>query len=142
MRTWIVSPLVVVSALLLAPGAALADLPRPEGWVPSCSLEKEQKSGGPCEQCRGWASPDPCQEALAKKGYTRRCQEGGAGSYVAVWCQGAAAAEPPATPGTVRPSSGRCGVSAGLGDRTGLMVLTVALALAVARGGRNRGGQG
>lgn len=72
---------------------ARADLPRPPGWEPTCVLEKEQqKSGGPCEQCRGWQDPDPCQKALENKGYTRRCTEGGAGSFVAVWCKSAAGA--------------------------------------------------
>ncbi|HRI67766.1 MAG TPA: hypothetical protein PK156_26195 [Polyangium sp.] len=70
---------------------ARADLPRPEGWEPTCTIEKEQaKGGGPCEHCRGWQNPDPCQKALEDKGYTRRCTEGGAGSYVAVWCKSAA----------------------------------------------------
>ena len=83
----------VVVMLIGLPRAALADLPRPAGWEPTCTIEKEQiKGGGPCEQCRGWKDPDPCQKALEAKGLTRRCTEGGAGSFVAVWCQGAAGA--------------------------------------------------
>ena len=104
--------LVVAAILAGAPTLARADLPRPEGWEPTCTIEKEQKSGGPCEQCRGYQNPDPCQDALEKKGYTRRCQEGGAGSYVAVWCKGAASpsssaglpAKSPETPPTALPT--------------------------------------
>lgn len=82
-----------VVMLVGVPRAALADLPRPPGWEPTCTIEKEQlKGGGPCEQCRGWQDPDPCQKALETKGLTRRCTEGGAGSFVAVWCKGAAGA--------------------------------------------------
>ncbi len=83
----------VVVMLIGGPRLALADLPRPPGWEPTCTIEKEQiKGGGTCEQCRGWQDPDPCQKALEEKGLTRRCTEGGAGSYVAVWCKGAAGA--------------------------------------------------
>ncbi len=79
----------VVVMLIGAPRVALADLPRPAGWEPTCTIEKEQKKGGvSCEQCRGWQDPDPCQKALEAKGLTRRCTEGGAGSFVAVWCKG------------------------------------------------------
>ena len=77
---------------------ARADLPRPPGWEPTCTLEKEQaKGGGPCDHCRGWQDPDPCQKALEDKGYTRRCTEGGAGSFVAVWCKSAANLPGPAS---------------------------------------------
>jgi hypothetical protein len=91
--------LAILAMLVSVPNVALADLPRPPGWEPTCTLEKEQKKGGePCEQCRGWQDPDPCQKALEGKGFTRRCTEGGAGSFVAVWCKGSAAA--PNTTGT------------------------------------------
>jgi hypothetical protein len=83
----------VVVMLVGAPGVARADLPRPPGWEPTCTLDKEtKKGGGPCEQCRGWRDPDPCQIALEAKGFARRCTEGGAGSFVAVWCKGAVGA--------------------------------------------------
>lgn len=81
----------ILVGFVLVPQIAQADLPRPPGWEPSCTIEKElKKGGGPCEDARGWQSPDPRQEAFAAKGYTRRCTEGGAGSYVAVWCKSAA----------------------------------------------------
>lgn len=95
----------IVAILVGIPRLALADLPRPPGWEPTCTLDKEQKKGGgPCEQCRGWQDPDPCQKALENKGYTRRCTEGGAGSFVAVWCKGATGA-PNATNATDTPSA-------------------------------------
>lgn len=89
-----------VALCVVTPRASLADLPRPPGWEPTCTLEKEQaKGGGPCDQCQGWKDPDPCQKALEDKGYTRRCTEGGAGSFVAVWCKSAAgAANTPVAP--------------------------------------------
>jgi hypothetical protein len=96
--------LAIVTVLASVSSVALADLPRPAGWEPTCTLEKEQKKGGEaCEQCRGWRDPDPCQKALEDKGFTRRCTEGGAGSFVAVWCKGPAGAPnavdtPPTTP--------------------------------------------
>lgn len=80
---------------VLSPAAARADLPRPQGWQPSCTIAKMQSAGASCEQCRGYQNPDPCQEELAKKGYARRCEEGGAGSYVAVWCKDKAALDSP-----------------------------------------------
>lgn len=86
------------------PKASWADLPRPPGWEPSCTIEKEQaKGGGPCEEARGWRDPDPRQEELAAKGYTRRCTEGGAGSYVAVWCKSAANGPAPTSTTTNAP---------------------------------------
>lgn len=106
----------IVVGFVLASRIAQADLPRPPGWEPTCTLEKElQKGGGPCDQARGWADPDPRQEAFAAKGYTRRCTEGGAGSFVAVWCKSApdgtkpaetataATPNPPATNATTPP---------------------------------------
>lgn len=97
------------SLCLLAPGASRADLPRPEGWEPSCTIEKHRKEGEECKACRGYRAPDPCQEELAKGGYARRCEEGGAGSYVAVWCKGGAGAAPsapaPTTPATPAPDT-------------------------------------
>jgi len=93
----------VVVMLIGVPRVAQADLPRPPGWEPTCTIEKEQKKGGEsCEQCRGWKDPDPCQKALEEKGLTRRCTEGGAGSFVAVWCKGAAGA---ANAGNTPPAS-------------------------------------
>jgi len=82
---------------VLVPQIAQADLPRPPGWEPTCTAEKElKKGGGPCEEARGYQNPDPRQEAFAAKGYSRRCTEGGAGSYVAVWCKSAADGAVPA----------------------------------------------
>lgn len=90
-----------VVGFVLTVGFAQADLPRPPGWEPTCTVEKElQKGGGPCDQARGWADPDPRQEAFAAKGYSRRCTEGGAGSYVAVWCKSAPDIAKPAETGT------------------------------------------
>ncbi|MBK9265670.1 MAG: hypothetical protein IPM54_38510 [Polyangiaceae bacterium] len=96
--TRFISITLIALSQLGAPSLARADLPRPPGWEPSCSIEKEQKSGALCKQCRGYQNPDPCQEALQKDGYTRRCEEGGAGSYVAVWCKGPAPSNSSAAP--------------------------------------------
>lgn len=93
-----ISITLIALSQLGAPSLARADLPRPPGWEPSCSIEKEQKSAALCKQCRGYKNPDPCQEALQKDGFTRRCEEGGAGSYVAVWCKGSAASNSSAAP--------------------------------------------
>lgn len=100
---------------------AHADLPRPDGWKPTCTIEiEQQKGGGPCEDVHGWADPDPRQDALKNKGYTKRCTEGGAGSFVAVYCKSAAgstdapkdaptttpnATATPTTPPTVAPAA-------------------------------------
>ncbi len=131
--------------ILGASNSSWADLPRPPGWEPTCSLEKELQSGGPCDQCRGWQNPDPCQEALEKKGYTRRCEEGGAGSYVAVWCQSPRTATPASstTPPSVAPSGsnrrggGMCGVYAVGSNRDayglGLATVVTAIGLEVMR---------
>lgn len=135
----------VVAMLIGVPRLALADLPRPPGWEPTCTIEKEQKKGGEaCEQCRGWQSPDPCQEALEAKGLTRRCTEGGAGSFVAVWCKGpggtsnagdtpatTTATNPPSTPPTVAPapdnrrSGGMCAVQVIGQDKLGASFWTL-----------------
>lgn len=86
-RLFALSLLIAAPVASIAPRVARADLPKPPGWEPTCTIEKAQKVGEVCEQCRGYQDPDPCQEALAKKGYKRHCTEGGAGSYVAVWCK-------------------------------------------------------
>jgi hypothetical protein len=89
---------------VLTPHIARADLPRPPGWEPTCTAEKElKKGGGPCEEARGYQDPDPRQEAFAAKGYSRRCTEGGAGSYVAVWCKSAPDGAVPAATNTPNP---------------------------------------
>lgn len=97
----------LVAVCTAVPNASWADLPRPPGWEPSCTIEKEQaKGGGPCEDARGWRDPDARQDALAAKGYTRRCTEGGAASYVAVWCKSAAdGAAPTSTPTNTPPAT-------------------------------------
>lgn len=112
--------------LVAIPQIAHADLPKPDGWKPSCTIEiEQQKGGGPCEDVHGWANPDPRQDALKNKGYTQRCTEGGAGSFVAVYCKSAAGSTDapkdnatPAAPPTVAPaadnrkSGGMCSVEA------------------------------
>lgn len=129
--------LLAMSPFLLAATAARADVPRDPGWVPSCTVEKAQQAGGgPCEECRMYPA-EACQEGLAKKGYTKRCTEGGAGSYVAVWCKG-----PPASPaegqGTVKPSSSRCAMSAAPGEGGGWALGLGALGLLLAGARRRR----
>lgn len=98
-KRWVFPGALVLLGVAM-PRPSFADLPRPPGWEPSCTIEKElAKGGGPCEDVHGWQDPDPRQKALADKGYSRRCTEGGAGSYVAVWCLSAAGtAAPTPTP--------------------------------------------
>jgi hypothetical protein len=129
-------PALLASVLVaLAPWVARADV------VPGksrCTPDRVQRLfGGHCEACYK-RPPDPCQDALAAKGYTLQCSEGSGDSFVAVWCQ-PEASSPPAvvvSPGSDNRRGSRCGVSPGAYGLLGVAgpaALAAALALAARR---------
>lgn len=77
-------------ALLLsfgAAGAAVADVPPPDCYVETCTLDALTANGGNCEACEaGPAVEDGCAEQM-NKGFERQCAAWGASAYTEVWCE-------------------------------------------------------
>ncbi|MFO0744622.1 MAG: hypothetical protein U1F43_02975 [Myxococcota bacterium] len=80
----------LLSLLVLAfPLAARADVPPPDDYVETCTVEKQTKPGLDCKSCSAWhGEPDACDKTLGKDGYAKKCQSWGASSWGEVWCKG------------------------------------------------------
>lgn len=112
--------------LLLLVQLAIADIPPPDGYVDTCTVERQCPGRG--ETCQASVgAPEACKP-LADQGYTHACNGWGASAWTEVWCKPAAAgggSELPPAPPPTRPA--RC-------DHVGGSALGVALAaLALAR---------
>jgi MYXO-CTERM domain-containing protein len=89
--------LVTLAAALLAGPAARADVPPPDGYVESCTVEKRAAAGGVgCVACGDayHGAPDACATALAGQGLERACRTRGASVWTEVWCKSGAGARP------------------------------------------------
>ncbi len=100
--------IVVVSFMLpltLCGSYAAADVPPEPGYVESCTLENQQKTGKSCEMCGDayHGAPDACKDRYEVKGYTKACQTRGASTWDEIWCTGAAA-KPEAEKPTDKPA--------------------------------------
>lgn len=91
--------------LALITSTAFADVPPPEGYVETCTIEAAcaGREGRTCEGYHG--GREPC-EALEKEGFVRACQTRGASVWTEVMCKpadgasGGAAAPAEPTPTT------------------------------------------
>ncbi len=72
---------------------ARADLPPPEGYVETCTVEQAQaRTGQRCELCGDayHAQPDACVEAFSGTStMSKECQTSGASTWNEVWCDSA-----------------------------------------------------
>lgn len=77
--------------------SARADIPPPEGYVETCTLEKQQKPDTECLSCDAWhGEHDKCEKLHGASGYTQACRSGGASTWSEVWCRPKAGGEAPA----------------------------------------------
>lgn len=110
-RSAVAAVLVLVLAVSLP---ASADVPPPPGYVETCTVERQQKPGEECRECRAWhGERDACEKTLGKDGFERRCSTAGASVWTELWCRNADApaappkpAEPPAPPAPPAPDGG------------------------------------
>jgi hypothetical protein len=72
-------------------GMAAADVPPPEDYVETCTLDQQQKPGEECVACQAtyFDDPNPCQEQYGPLGYSNRCKSWGT-SHTEIWCKGSA----------------------------------------------------
>ena len=127
----LVLPLAGLFALLASARPAAADVPPPDGYVETCTVETQQGlGGGPCESVSTYhgAVDSAADRALLARGLEPRCAGGGATVGYALYCAGpATSAAPPASQGC-----GRCEVgTAREGSRARLFALVAAGLLAL-----------
>lgn len=80
--------LVLLVASLASVPAALADVPPPEGYVETCTVEKACAKGEEATACRTFfKEPQKCKNELAKDGWARKCKTRGASAWTEVWCR-------------------------------------------------------
>lgn len=134
------SSLVALSGLVLAvsvPSLARADVAPEDGYVETCTVEKQQGAGEQCLSCGDayHGDRDACQRQYAGDGYTKRCQTYGASVWKEVWCKKAAGGSAPAETKTEETAgTSRCSVDGG----GGLGGLLAALGLVFVRRRRAR----
>lgn len=83
--------------------SAWADVPPPEGFVETCTVEKQAAPGQECVLCGDsyYKTPDACATKLTPSGYSKACRTRGASTWKEVWCKkgtGAPAASASAAP--------------------------------------------
>lgn len=84
-----------VLALTLSATTAHADVPPPEDYVETCTVERQQTAGSECVECLvTYQDFDACKKTYEPQGYERRCQTHGASVYTEVFCREATAPEP------------------------------------------------
>ncbi|MEZ4323113.1 MAG: hypothetical protein R3F61_36945 [Myxococcota bacterium] len=74
--------------MILLLTTALADLPPPDGYVESCTVERHTSEGSTCRSCSAWHGGREDCEALERSGYTKVCQTRGASTWDEVLCIG------------------------------------------------------
>lgn len=128
------SSLVLVLALIAVPSVALADIPPPDDYVETCTLEKQQVPGLECKSCSAWhGEQDACDKTLGVEGYRRMCKSYGASAWSEIWCKGEPTGPAPAegTTPTSGPEPKKTGCAGG-----GVTSLLALLALALPRSRR------
>jgi MYXO-CTERM domain-containing protein len=122
-------------ALALIPALAAADIPPPDGYKESCTLEAYAKDGRECATCSAWHGGHEQCDPLEAKGMTSQCKTYGASAWSEVWCGPAPAPKDP-PPATQTPKGARgCGCSTGAagGAAGGAVALLLGLALVLRR---------
>jgi len=98
----------VGGALLVIP-AARADIPPPEGYVETCTLEKQGTAENECVSCGSFhGTPEKCSTLHGADGYTKNCQAGGASVWTEIWCRpkaGGTVAQAPDKPAEDKPAA-------------------------------------
>jgi MYXO-CTERM domain-containing protein len=86
------TPTTLSLALSLFALPALADLAPPDGYVESCTLEKQQSTGLVCKLCETYhGNPADYCAKQAGAGFLQACRTRGASVWGEVWCIGDAA---------------------------------------------------
>jgi len=100
----------------VATEVAKADIPPPDDYVETCTIDKQTAPGLTCESCRAWhGERDACDKTLGVQGFRKMCQAYGASAWSEVWCKGEATGPKPAegpTP-TSGPESKKTGCTGG-----------------------------
>lgn len=103
-------------ALIAVPSVALADIPPPDDYVETCTIDKQQVPGLECKSCSAWhGEQDACDKTLGAEGYRRMCKSYGASAWSEIWCKGEPTGPAPAegpTP-TSGPESKKTGCTGG-----------------------------
>jgi MYXO-CTERM domain-containing protein len=105
-----IPPLFLALTLQVAiPSTASADIPPPQGYVETCTVEHQQGLGRTgCEQCtQSRARPDArsCASLFANRGKSHVCTGGGATVYHEIWCETTPDAPPASNTPPVAPPS-------------------------------------
>jgi len=82
--------LVVASAVVatIPASPAAADIPPPDAYVESCTMAKQQPTGGDCLECKDdYYQKDRCAALLGSYCYTQRCKTWGASAWTEIHCR-------------------------------------------------------
>lgn len=72
--------------------AAWADVPPPDGYVETCTIQDRQDAGESCVDCfADFSNPDHCADTVGTQGYTHECRAWGGSAWSEVWCRADAA---------------------------------------------------
>ncbi len=131
----------VVAGLVVLPGSAFSDIPPPQDYVETCTIDHQRQEGETCRECSAsHMNPGYCETSFADSGLDRRCRTWGASAWTEVWCgsefregTGLGPATDPVTEDPVVPEEGarapvevlhadvgpKCGMSATSGNAVG-----------------------
>ncbi len=80
-----------VAVISLFSATAQADIPPEPGYVEACTVQKQQKAGETCVECRtNHTETDGCLRKWMAEGYVSRCKTRGSSVWTEVWCKGGA----------------------------------------------------
>ena len=82
----VLSYLAALSITLLAL-PTWADVPPPEDYVETCTLEAQTESGAECVECDADFETNTCADMYEAEGFTKSCQTWGASVWTEVWCK-------------------------------------------------------
>ncbi len=118
-------------ALFFAAGSAHADVPPSAGYVDTCTVQRQRTEGiecGECDRLRGTVDAE-CAQAMTRRGWSQRCEGGGATVGRAVYCS----APPPPGFDPSRRGCASCAIGSG-GTAATRATLAATLAAALALG--------
>lgn len=114
--------------LTLISAQSRADLPPPDDYVETCTLEKQQQAGETCKGCKAdYSDPTACTKEFSSD-YTYRCKDWGASVWMEIWCRKG-----------VDEGSGGAGGESGASNGSGGFVFANGGAVSLAGGSSNGG---
>lgn len=75
----------LIQATLIS--SVYADVPPPEDYQETCTVEIQSENGDECISCSAYREMNDCESTYGAEGYTKNCQSWGATVWTEVWCK-------------------------------------------------------